>query len=205
MNVSRRSGFTLIELLVVIAIISVLAVFLVPKIIPALRQTDRTACAANLKSLFGHLTVYQTRYKSLPPRRSGPDFVMALVDSGIIERTKQDLRVLVCPSLSAEVNVGGEDFEARDSDYTGPDQENQRKPMRLQQQGASNTPVICDRVSSNPDPDGKNMPHDNEGINVLFLGGTAEFIETAEFPDGFVVIGPDSPKENLRSMVPDDQ
>ena len=200
---SRRSGFTLIELLVVIAIIAVLGVFLVPRLIPALRQTDRTACAANLKNVHAALVMYQTRYKMLPPRRSGPDFLMALVDCELVARSKQDLRILICPSVSGEVQVAPEEFSAENTDYTGPDQTDTRKAMKLQQKGAEGTVVVCDRCPATPAPDLKDMPHDGEGISVLFLGGTVEFIEATDFPEKYVVLGPDSPKEELKHMPAD--
>jgi prepilin-type N-terminal cleavage/methylation domain-containing protein/prepilin-type processing-associated H-X9-DG protein len=57
-STGNRSAFTLIELLVVIAIIAVLAALAVPAVNGALTSSQRSKCAANMKSIGAGIHLY---------------------------------------------------------------------------------------------------------------------------------------------------
>jgi prepilin-type N-terminal cleavage/methylation domain-containing protein/prepilin-type processing-associated H-X9-DG protein len=57
-SVANQAAFTLIELLVVIAIIAVLAALAVPAVNGALSSSQRSKCAANMKSIGGAMHLY---------------------------------------------------------------------------------------------------------------------------------------------------
>ena len=62
------SGFTLTELLVVVAIVAILAAVVVPTLVVARRRALRVPCAANLKSLYHGLMLYQNEHEGEWPR-----------------------------------------------------------------------------------------------------------------------------------------
>ncbi|MFW5857356.1 MAG: type II secretion system protein, partial [Planctomycetota bacterium] len=59
----RPTGFTLTELLVVIAIIAILAALLMPSIIEAQNQGQRTSCMNNLRQLGIAIESYRADYE----------------------------------------------------------------------------------------------------------------------------------------------
>ena len=50
---SLKSAFTLVEIMIVVAIIGLLAAIAIPNFIKAKNEAQRTACAANLKTIDG--------------------------------------------------------------------------------------------------------------------------------------------------------
>jgi len=66
MKVARR-GFTLIELLVVVAIIALLIAILLPSLGKARELTNRTVCAANLKSQSTSFAIYAAQFNDRLP------------------------------------------------------------------------------------------------------------------------------------------
>ncbi len=203
---ARRSerGFTLIELLVVMAIIATLAsigIYGIPRI---LRKSERTACQEHLRQLYLQFGEYEDRHKGMPDA-SGPGFVFALWESKLIDHTSKDAEILFCPSLRGKPPADLDGMTADDIDYTGPDQVGARKRLRRSDKNAQDTVIVCDRVVQVVDDrDRKSLPHSEEGLCYLTLGGSSDFIEATQFGD-YVIIGADSPVDKFKSMVPDSQ
>ena len=49
----RRAGFTLVEIMIVVAIIGLLAAIAIPNFVKARTASQRSACIANMKQIFG--------------------------------------------------------------------------------------------------------------------------------------------------------
>jgi len=49
----RRAGFTLVEIMIVVAIIGLLAAIAIPNFVKARTSSQRSACIANMKQMFG--------------------------------------------------------------------------------------------------------------------------------------------------------
>jgi prepilin-type N-terminal cleavage/methylation domain-containing protein/prepilin-type processing-associated H-X9-DG protein len=67
MHSAVRRAFTLIELLVVMAVISILASLLMPTVVRALAQSEKTHCKSNLSQLGHGLMLYGTSHDHLLP------------------------------------------------------------------------------------------------------------------------------------------
>ncbi len=67
-------SFTLIELIIVIAIITILAVIAVVNFTVAIKRTNKSADAANMRTVGSALQIYFSDYNTLPPadREAGP-------------------------------------------------------------------------------------------------------------------------------------
>jgi prepilin-type N-terminal cleavage/methylation domain-containing protein len=100
-----RAGFTLIELLAVILIISILMVFLLPKIPEAIDQARVTACKKNLQEIYGGLMIYESKHKDLP-KEGGAKFIGALISSGVWNNTKDRAESLSCPAIKKNSLTG---------------------------------------------------------------------------------------------------
>ncbi|MHB1766308.1 MAG: pilus assembly FimT family protein [Phycisphaerae bacterium] len=74
MNPNRRTiyGFTLIELLVVISIIALLIAILLPALARAKELANRTACAANIRSIAQCMRIYSQSNDATFPCTPGP-------------------------------------------------------------------------------------------------------------------------------------
>ena len=95
---------------------------------------------------------------------------------------------------------------ADDIDYTGPDQSDMRVRIRPQMAMANNFAIISNRIPSmmEGEEDLAGFPHAGKGINVLFAGGTVVWFDTeTHFGGDYPIIGPDSPVDKLRRLVPD--
>ena len=94
---SRRTAFTLIELLVVIAIIAILAGMLLPALSGAKETGRRITCVNHLRQLDLSLTMFADDNDGRFPPRQSPFWMTKL------QPYYQDLRLLVCPTDSANV------------------------------------------------------------------------------------------------------
>ena len=121
MTVSKRKGFTLIELLVVIAIISLLVSILLPSLKKAKELARVVECLSTVKNLSSAMALYQSNEGGVYPSLAGdgqihtnPDgstvyvnmWVLALINSGLIEAPNERTNVLVCPFDESPLAVG---------------------------------------------------------------------------------------------------
>jgi prepilin-type N-terminal cleavage/methylation domain-containing protein len=100
----RRSRFTLIELLVVITIIAILMAILLPAVMAAYRETQKTKARAQMVTVKSAIQQYVDAYGSLPDLSSGinKDFVDAYLISAPAGSSNQNPRGIV---LFANANI----------------------------------------------------------------------------------------------------
>ena len=207
----RRGGFTLIELLAVMAIIVVLMAFLIPRVSEAIQQGKVTACRTNLQALFQSLQVYHLKHNRLP-REGGVKFFAALIADGAMENTKDSAKRLSCPAVEHSALTIGQiedptewfrnldTVDGQYSAYAGRDVK--EFPLR-RWPGSGKEVLICD----DNDPE---MNHPTTTC-VLYADGTVGTFELAELrergvlaeEDPLLVVGPDSPVEELRKVTLD--
>lgn len=204
-NASR--GFTLIELLVVMTIIATLAGLGMVGIPAIVRRAERTASMDNLRGLYRYYQLYEPDHGRLPDA-SGPEFVTALWDSGVVDHTTKDAQVFFCPSTGREPAEDLSNITPAGIDWTGPDLSGRRMGLKTSMNKAADVVIVCHKLPATFEQlslaaDQGDLPLGGSGIACLTLDGTAEFIATEEFGDyGFPIIGPDSPVEKLQQMVP---
>lgn len=161
---------------------------------PSLADRRRiTLVQARLSQIYKLLTVYKITYKRWP-QQSGPAFLMELVRSGVIDKTKKDLEVLFDPF------VGGPDDDLSNVTpsgigFTGPDQ-NTGLRFSPAMRNADEYAIVAQKVPA------ATGACDGHGICVLTAAGSTRFIPASKFPGGKIVIGPNSPIKLLRSLHP---
>lgn len=207
-RIARRSGFTLVELLAVILIISILMVFLLPKIPEAIDNARVTACKKNLQEIYNGFVLYDTKHKDLP-QESGARLLGALISSGTWNNTKQNAESLSCPAVkkSALSGLQGDpetwfkSLDGVDGTYTAYAGRDLKKfPLRRFPDGDGKQALVAD------DNDG-GMNHRTTTC-VLYDSGVVGTFELDELRDKGVIgkdvelliVGPDSPIEELRKL-----
>jgi len=204
-----RAGFTLIELLAVILIISILMVFLLPKIPEAIDSANVTACKKNLSEIYGGLLMYDTKHKDLP-KEGGAKFIGALIASGVWNNTKDRAKSLSCPAVkqSALTGLSAEDpedwfrhLDQVDGTFTAyAGRDIKQFPLRRFPDGSGKEVLVAD----DNDPE---MNHRTTTCALLDSGvvATYELFELKE--KGIIdqeaehlVVGPDSPIPELTKV-----
>ncbi len=204
-----RAGFTLIELLAVILIISILMVFLLPKIPEAIDQARVTACKKNLMEIYSGLLMFEAKHKDLP-KEGGAKFVGALISSGVWNNTKDRAESLSCPAIKKSALAGLSDPEPTewfkhldqvDGTYTAYAGRNVKQfPLRRFPDGSGKEVLVAD----DNDPE---MNHRTTTCALLDSGHVTTY-ELSELRDKGVigpddevlVVGPDSPLDELTKL-----
>ncbi len=212
MNSPRPSqhGFTLVELLVVISIILLLATFGVTKFIEGKRDAEMVTSQDHLGQILYHLKRFETKKRSLPIKRkdgsyfTGSEFVLAIWDDAILDKTANNAKIFFCPSLAqpplTEDNL--EDMVTAESiHYAGRTQENKDFRIGRSTQGKpSKTIVACNK----PLFEGQ-IPHAGRALAVIYLDGSSGEISREDFgpdwgDDEPLAIGEESPVEALQGL-----
>ena len=86
----NRKGFTLVEIMIVVAIIGILAAIAIPNFLKSRKESQKNACIANMKQLYGAAEQWKLAGNATPPTMAN------LIDSsaGYIKAK----RALVCPA-----------------------------------------------------------------------------------------------------------
>lgn len=202
-----RRGFTLIELLAVMLIIGLLAVALTPVVTDAFDRAEVQACQANLREVYKGMLVYKDKYKRAPSE-SGVRFFAELISKGALENTNTNAKRLTCPGIDpgalAQKDLAPKEWwtdldriDGTWSAYAGRD--TRSFPLR-KFPGPGDEPLMSD----DNDPD---MNHATT-TNVLYADASVQTYELeTERENGnlgpdeeVLIVGPDSPIEDLRKM-----
>jgi prepilin-type N-terminal cleavage/methylation domain-containing protein len=203
-------GFTLIELLVVMAIIATLAGLGVVGIPAYLRNADKLKCQDHLRQIGGMLRIYESENKGLP-RADGAAFVLAIWGRQL-DKNEKTAEVFFCPSTKRFKDFQGKiDLEPDDIDFTGPDftaiMATRRNGLSTSEPNAAVKAISGNKVPrsdeyQSTDDLKKDLPHAGKGVCILYLDGSVDWVEAAQFQDDIPVYGPESPKESLRMLKP---
>ena len=95
---AARAGFTLIELLAVIGIISILVVFLLPRVVEAFDAAKVTACKQNMVEINKGLLLYRGSFDR-SPTGTGVNYFADLISSGVLDNSKSSAMRMTCPGV----------------------------------------------------------------------------------------------------------
>lgn len=204
-----RAGFTLIELLAVILIIGILGAALTPMVVAALGASEVSACEQNMQKIYQGVMLYRTKYDRLPSE-SGVRFFGQLYSRQAVNPSKANAEMLSCPATDAgALATDGLPWEEWWSDldlvngdyssYAGRDTKNY--PLRKLDAAE---PLLSD------DNDYGVMNHDTT-TNVLYADGAVQAYEVILLQEEGILgadervllVGPDSPVEDLRKLTLD--
>lgn len=204
-----RSGFTLVELLVVISILAMLSAGAFIGIPKFLRSAERSASQQRLGKLYQAFVQYNADNKRLP-KPIGAGFVVALWDDGSVDRNKKDAEIFFCKSTGnvPEVDEDGNVYNivprgaTLGIDWTGP---RAKRRYALSMKDAAVIPMVCSAlpnvITEETEP---LLPLDAEGLLVLYVGGSTEFIRRRDLEGTDAWIGEEAQNESFRAMEPYD-
>ncbi|MGE3166029.1 MAG: type II secretion system protein, partial [Planctomycetota bacterium] len=180
-KMSARAGFTLVELLVVIAIISLLAGLLVPTVGIAQKKARKTACLSNLKEIGKLCQIYAQDHRDRFPFDKSKKNPLAYESFQVLADSMTDVppRIFCSPAHRDDPAVMSEDkkytLDENSCSYAYIAQ-----PQMIGDDGsqalAANDSI---RDSKDSTPEG----HEN-GVNVVFMNFSAEFVERPDLPEG---------------------
>jgi prepilin-type N-terminal cleavage/methylation domain-containing protein len=204
---TTRAGFTLIELMASMLIIGILMAFLLPQIPAYFERSKITASKANLTEIYRGMLEYESKYGGLPNGYSGVRFFASLIFKEVWENTVATNKKLTCPGVDTGALaglVGREPTEWFDdeasidgtySSYAG--RNTQEFPLR--KRSGKDAWVATD-----------NDPEMNFSTTTLVLMGDGNVISyeivtlreqgVLAPEEAHLLVGPDSPIEELRKM-----
>jgi type II secretory pathway pseudopilin PulG len=196
----------------VILIITILMAFLLPKIPEAIDSARVTACKKNLQDIYSGFIIYDTKHKDLP-KESGARFIASLISSGVWNNTSNRAEALSCPAVKKSALAGltsdnpEEWYKHLDTvdgtctAYAARDMK--RYPLRKFPDGSGKEALIAD--DNDPEMNHRTTTcvlYDDGNVRTFEL---SELIEKGILPQDTptLVVGPDSPIEDLRKLTLD--
>ena len=176
----HESGFTLVELLVVIAIIATLAGLLVPTIFGARSRASRVSCLNNLKQIGTTAATYADDHRNSFPIAPGSN-PPAYESLNILAKANRELqsKIFICPesqATEAEVDDNNK-FELDETSnsyaWIGKRTKNTSDPSW----------ALSSDISIRNAEAGVDENH-AEGMNVVYIGGNAEWVLEDDLPEG---------------------
>ena len=148
-----------------------------------------------LGDLYRLLMIYDINKKRWP-RKSGGEFLLALLEVGILERNEKSCLVFFDAFSGRTPAADLSNVTTAGIDFTGPLVSGGRRYSPAMR-NANQMAIAAQKTG----PDGA-APCDGHGICVLYASGRVEFIPTKAFKGGKVVLGRKSPLKRLRTLVP---
>jgi len=170
-------------------------------------DSDVQECTDNLLAIHDGLKAYHERFGHLP-EPSGVAFLAELVRSGVWENTPASVARLTCPGAHAQPVPAGtrydrpETLTAASSAYAGPDVEHHPLPRFPAGGPELQALVACDNAHGSNHDGVSNVLYSDRSVRSFTL---AQLRERGDVPETavYLVIGPDSPLEDVRTLVGD--